>query len=297
MVKQNVKVPRIEQVDASLNKPLDKDAPPTIFQTRLTPEYATAAMTLAVDFVKQKQALATKYLVFHPLVIGGIVLLLAVFMTPRVTLPQHFSSVTLYCTHLVLLNKKHTIGAVIFLAITSSFMLTLVSRVSEAFFKAQVSRIEDSNGALVFNKDLAGILASGDDNTNIVVYRNTPIALVSIKKTEVLSDTESLCMVINSIGCRRVYLKSGILEDLIDWANGASKQVHDEQKARAPSLRLILEVYSFDGFLKETLAKKGFHCISSRTIAENKILGGVFGAKKELWGVQFHIENKLKEQK
>lgn len=291
-----VGTPRVKQVDPSLDKPLDKDAPPTIFQTTLEPKYASAALNLSIDFLKQQQGMANKHLIKHPFVIGSIVLCLTIFMLPRLTFPPRFTSVSQYVLHIILLNKRHTFSALIFTVVVSSFLFTLLSRVSDAYFKSKVNEIVKSHGESVFNLNLAEFPAEDKTalNTNIIVYRNTPISLISVSENHILSTLESLVMTVNTIGCRKVYLKSGIIEDLIDWAMLRTRKIGIDQKKTNKSMKLLIEVYSFDDDMKKTLKKKGFQHISSGRVYENRLLGGLFGVKRELWGVQFHVDKPKK---
>lgn len=44
--------------------------------------------------------------------------------------------------------------------------------------------------------------------------------------------------------------------------------------------------------MKKTLKSKGFSLIKAVKLEESRLLGGLFGVKKELWGVQFHFDSK-----
>ena len=294
-VQNQVKIPRIKQVDAALNKPLDTDSPPTIFQTTLTPEYATAALNLSVDFIKQRQSLVNKYLLLHPFILISITSIILIIMIPRLAYPRGFKSVSQWLYHLFLLNKKHFFTMLIVSTMLISVIFTLLSRLVENVYKSEIDRIVKSNGLPLFNVELNQLAQQKikDDtllqNTNIIVYRNTPIALISISESHVLSNDTSICVTINTIGCRKVYVKSGILGDLIDWAMIRTGRINNGKK---PSCRLIIEIESVDHDLSKTLTSKGFKCFSRQKLRTNRILGGLFGIKKELWGVQFHMGSK-----
>ncbi|CCF57924.1 hypothetical protein KAFR_0D02760 [Kazachstania africana CBS 2517] len=283
----------VPQVDASLDKPLDKDAPPTIFQKNLTPEYASAALNLSIDFLKQQQSMANKYLIVHPLTISSIALFLIIFLTPRLVYPSTapFSSVSTYLLQFIKVNQREVLGALLFTIILTSFLFTFLSRISDHFFKSKIRHIVQKDGEPVFNLNLKSeIPENGSADTNIIIYRGTPISLISVSENNVLSSLDSLVMNINTIGCRQVYTRSGILEDLIDWAMIRTKQVGVTRNKTNKSMKLIIEVYSFDETLKKILQKKGFKLVSKGKLNENRLLGGLFGVKRELWGVQFHIQ-------
>ena len=302
--------PRIDvkQVDARLNKPLDSDAPPTIYQSPLTPELASAALNLSIDFLKQQQGLVNKYLTMHPIVIFINLIFWIVYLGPRLNYlkSEPYTSVTSYIYDLAIANKMLFGSVLLFTAIINSLLITFLARFSEAFFRSKIEQITQSNGEQIFGFKLQDIEKQDAEtlkNTNIVVYRNTPISLVSLSESKVLSQSGrtpsssssndgSLVAVINSLGCRRVYIRSGILEDLLDWCMIRMKQIGVIQKRSQSTMKLLIEVYSCDDVMKEILRKKGFKLVSVGKLYENKILGGLFGVKKELWGIQFHIERK-----
>ena len=301
----DVQVPKmkVKQVDASLDKPLDADAPPTIYQTKLVPEMASAALNLSIDFLKQQQSLCNYYLIKSPIVIIIDLLFLIIYLGPRLNYPSlknsgvNFNSVTAYLYHLYMMNKFTFLSAGIFTVMLTSFVFTLVSRLSDTFFKTKIDQIVNGNGEIVFGFKLPQIVDTMKkdpklvENTNIVVYRNTPIALVSISENQILSTPDSLTMTINSIGCRRVYVKSGILEDLLDWTMIRTKAIGVSKNKLDKSMKVLIEIYSFDDAMKSILRKKGYTCISVGRAQENRLLSGLFGVKKELWGVQFHVKH------
>lgn len=298
-VQDQVKIPSIPQVDANLSKPIDSDAPPTIFQTTLKPEYATAALNLSVDFIKQRQSLANKYVLWHPFVLSSIMLIISIIWIPRLTFPHGFHSLTQWFYHLFLLNKTQIVTIIVTASMLISLVFTSLARLVETTYKSQISSIIKQNGETLFNIEL-NTLAQDKvesnqrpdlENTNIIVYRNTPIALISINESSILSNEESITMTITTLGCRKVYLKSGLLGDLIDWAMIRTETLN---KGKKPHCKLIIEIESVDTVLRSVLVSKGFKCFSRTRLDTNRILGGLFGIKKELWGVQFHIKGKKK---
>ncbi|AET39994.1 Pho86p Ecym_5226 [Eremothecium cymbalariae DBVPG len=291
------------QLDPNLTKPIDRDAPPTIYGSVLKPELATAALNLPIDFLKQKESLANQYLAAQKLTLGSILFAVVVYMCSSCTLPrERTGSVVEYVYLFAGINRKEMVTALIVSAISASLLLTSLAKLTNAVFKAKSKVILDSHGISVFNVDLTK-LGAGDpsvtkdknlENTHIVVYRETPIALVTVQENKSLSTKDALVVSISSMGSRLVYLKSGILEDLIDWALVRTKKIqHQSDKyKKGTSMKLIIEVYSFDTHMKETLKKKGFSVIESYKLPESRILGGLFSIKRELWGIQFHFESK-----
>ncbi|CAI4043597.1 hypothetical protein SKDZ_10G1000 [Saccharomyces kudriavzevii ZP591] len=299
--KSDKNAPSVPQVDASLDKPLDIDAPPTIFSVNLKPEYGTAALNLSADFIKQEQALANKYLFSHPLVILIIIAGSLIYLAPKIVFPiRNTGSIAGWFYQLFQINKKEVLTGLVFTAIGASFLFTLLSRISDSYFKSKISQLVASKGEKTFGINLNDLVARHEtedpvvDNTHIIVYRETPIALISLTPNMTLTTDDNLVMSVTTVGCRRVYVKSGIIEDLIDWAMLYSKTVRKNGKY-GESMKLLIDVYSFDNTLKEILKKKGFTYIQSIRVSENRLLGGLFGVKKELWGLQFHFKTEHKD--
>lgn len=290
----------LKQIDANLHQPIDQDAPPTIYGTNLKQEYSSAALNLSVDFVKQQCALINKHLFWHPITVSSVLTLGLTYLLSQSNYPSRTAHVTGWLYQYILMNRKELLTFVLVCAISASCIISLLSKITELVFKRKSQMILDSNGQIIYGVDLKR-LASGEkqdknllENTEIIVYRNTPIAVVSVLENKSLSKKDSLVMGISTVGCRRVYLKSGILEDLLDWALIRTKNYQKEhpQFKHGESMKLLVDVYSFEYNTKQTLSKKGFSMIESYKLPENKFLAGLFGIKKELWGIQFHFEPK-----
>lgn len=290
---------QVPQVDASLDQPLNVDAPPTIYGTKLKPETASAAINLALEGVKQQESLSNKSLIRHPITGIFISVIAAVFLSPRIILPRNLSSSSIVSYLYQLLHfNVFTFGTLIVITCISLVCLfTVYSRVTEMFFREKISEITKLHGESIFGVNLQS-LASRDkktsalkqvDNTYIIVYRETPIALISIAENEPLSSKESLVMSVSTIACRRVYLKSGIIEDLLDWAMLRTKTICKEGNY-GDSMKLLISLYSFENNMKDALRSKGFTLLQSVKLKESRLLGGLYGVQKELWGVQFHFE-------
>ncbi|KAL3230736.1 Inorganic phosphate transporter PHO86 [Nakaseomyces bracarensis] len=296
----------VPQINPSLDTPLNVDAPPSIYASSLTPELATAALNLPVEFLKQKQGLANKRLISHPVVMATIGIFLSTYLATQLTIPKNTSSSFAgYLYQIFLMNKKEVITALLFTLIAASFLFTLLSRVSDLYFRTQIDHIVKTKGEEIYGVNLndVGVLTTEElknkpksfkdtlENTHIIVYRETPIALISMAKNNILSTADSLIMSISAVGSRRVYIKSGIIEDLFDWAMVRTRAISSSGNY-GKSMKILTEVYSFDSEMKKILRSKGFVKVQSARVNENRILGGLFGIRKELWGVQFHYEKR-----
>ncbi|QLQ78551.1 hypothetical protein HG537_0A07980 [Torulaspora globosa] len=289
----------VEQVDASLDQPINVEAPPTIYGTTIMPGLATASLNLSADFIKQQQSLANKSMIHHYLTKAVLVIVASIYLSRTIILPRNLSSGSMgsFAYQFMLFNRYPLGTLVAVLALTFLCLLTAYSRVTETFFKSKISEATADSGKSCFGMNLReyvlkpekGSRDSQADNTYVIVYRETPIAVISLSENKSLSSEDSLVMSISALGCRKVYLTSGILEDLLDWAMIRTKAIAKDGKY-GESMKILVNVYSFDDHMKKTLKAKGFSLIASSKIKESRVLGGIFGFEKDLWGVQFHIE-------
>ncbi|SCU87728.1 LADA_0E05798g1_1 [Lachancea dasiensis] len=289
-----------KQIDASLNEPINKDAPPTIYGTNVKPELANAVLNLSVDFLKQQQALANGFVMWHPKTWISVLLAATLYLVSHATWPRNTRTVSGFVMQFVLMNQTVLLTFLIVVVLSTSMIFTLLSKFTEKMFQEKIDRVVQSDGDVVFDFGLTK-LANGTlkdksklQNSQVIVYRETPIALVNIMENKAMSTKYSLVMGISTIGCRRVYIKSGIIEDLLDWALIRTKNIQNDSRQYQSDkpMKLLVDVYSFDKNLRETLAKKGFSLVKSYKLPESRLLGQIFGVRKELWGVQFHYDAK-----
>lgn len=289
-----------KQVDARLHEPLSSETPPTIYSTALKPEYASAALSMSADFVKKKQSLANMSILGHPLVIVLVWMVVVYFAAPKVTIPADNGDGSFVdFVWLSISRNKNIVPTVIIVGCLSTIVVfTLMSRVTETFFNSLVKAIFDTQGENVFGVNLKKF-AEGKStneeleqakNTYIVVYRDTPVALVSLVENKILTTEANLVMSVSTMGSRKVYEKSGIIEDLIDWCAIRTKQKY-VQDQHSGKMKLLIDTYSFDVHNRDILRQKGFTLLKTTKLSGSFILGKIFGVRKELWGLQFHFEN------
>lgn len=292
----------VEQVDASLDQPINVEAPPTIYGTTITPGLATASLNLAADSIKQQQSLANKGMIHHYITKAVMVVVASIYLGRTITLPRNLSSgsVGAFAYQFMLFNRYPLGTTIALLALTFLCLLTAYSRVTETFFKSRINEVTADSGKSSFGMNLREYVLKPEprdpqaENTYVIVYRETPIAVISLSENKSLSSEDSLVMGISALGCRKVYLTSGILEDLLDWAMIRTKAIAKNGKYGEP-MKILMNVYSFDDHMKKTLKAKGFSLIATSKIKESRVLGGLFGFEKELWGVQFHVEPREKK--
>lgn len=280
----------VAQKDAQLDKPLDKEAPPTIFSTNLTPEYATAALNLTIDFQRQKQSIANSYILKHRLTLTTVLLAIVSFGYYRLAWIYRRGG-----WDLVKKSNDATFSVFIFAFLFSTCYFSLASRPTSILRERADSIVKNTEE--IFGVDLnkfanlvptlgknKGELAKGE-NTQIIVYRDTPIAIISVLPVAELSSDEEFVVKITGIGIRKVYLKSGILQDLIDWAIKRAQKLNTKKAKR---LTVLVEALSVDAALISVLKDKQFQKIETLKLSESFFLNK-YGINREIWGVSLNV--------
>ena len=307
------------QVEIDLSKPLDKDAPPTIYSTPLKPEYATAAMNLSVDFLRQDESLANKYVFWHPFCWSIVFLMMAIQCKRSIVLPPAFINVFQYYHAFYETNKKKLLTLLILFCISLTLASQFLTRFVKMYYLKKVCEIEDGKGENIFQLNLQK-LANVDrnltkdlktlNNCNIIFYRDSPIALTAIdttglfdttttttatpskdgEKAEPASSSKENVVLIKTLGCRKVYLDSGLLEDLLQWTILRTKDLLSSGEVTGPSsAKIVAEVYFYNLPLKKALTKCDFKLEKSEKIQNNFILGSLLGFEKQTYSYEVSV--------
>ncbi|CCH45207.1 Inorganic phosphate transporter [Wickerhamomyces ciferrii] len=280
------------QKEVQLDQPIDHTAPPTIYGTKLIPSYSNAALNLTVDFIRQKQSQANQQIIRHPYTI--LVVLSGILSF------GYYKLGWMYFVggwRMVKANKDELITILVFVAMFSSLLFTILTK-STDFIKETSEKIVDENKEIfgVDLKEFASLninkndkktkeLLSKGENTQIIVYRETPIAVLSLVTKPELSNDEKFVTKITGCGVRKVYYKSGILEDLIDWAIIRSNTLN---KNKASKIIVLIDVMSTDYDLKKKLKLKQFKFLEKSYYNDSKILK-IFGINNEVWGLNLNV--------
>lgn len=140
-------------------------------------------------------------------------------------------------------------------------------------------------------------------NSRVVIYRGVPIAVVSVQEVSTLPEAEEenkkdnkdvvhesrqqQHLKITALGARKVYLKTGIFDDLVSWAIqfaeaqvAATSAVDGSEKK--PAVSLDVECFSVDKPLLNALRSSnqtGQKAWKVANVKKEGILGNVFGVK------------------
>lgn len=311
---------KLGQIEVDYNKPIDKDAPPVIQSIPLEHAYSEAALSLSLDGLKQTEALGNKYIFWHPF--SGILVAVVAsvyFNKNRLEILPRVKEESLW--GFVFKNgmkNRETLGAgLMYMFIVGTIVFKFLALINEDYFRGKIQKINDENGQDVFGFDVSkyilneGYLADKmilKNNVNIIVYRNTPIASIVLKTPTLDAEHEDDDLieiekraVITSLSCRRVYLKSGILEDLINWAKKRCLDLNDSvyektnkvsgQTVYANELieTLVFKTYSFEFGLEKLMKESGFTLQKLQKLDTKKrklnVLLNAIGVREKVWEI------------
>ncbi|ONH68229.1 Inorganic phosphate transporter PHO86 [Cyberlindnera fabianii] len=285
--------PTLAQKTARLDYLMDEKAPPTIYSTKLTPELSEAALNLTIDFQRQKQTGATMRLIKHPYTFAIIAAAFGVFSTW--TLGQIVKDQGL---RELKYQLDKVISVIVFTTMFTCVVFHLLNRQTEVIRDNADKIAESSEGVFGFNiREFAAVKAGAKvtkkeremldkaENTSIVVYRDTPIAVISLVPVPALSNKEKFVTKITGAGIRKVYQRSGIIEDLLDWAVYRSGVLNN---SKSPKILVCIEVLSTDSDLKKVLKAKQFQFLEDRPLSGSQVLA-LYGIKNEIWGLPLNV--------
>jgi len=282
----------VKQKEVKLDQPINHTTPPTIYGTKLIPSLSNAALNLTIDFIRQSQSKANQHIIKHP-----YTTILIIFGTLCFSYWKIGWIIKIGGWKLLKKNNQEIINIFIFITMYSSLILTILTK-STDFIK------EKSNQLINYNEDIFGIdlkifaklninstdsntkkLISKGENTQIIIYRDSPIAVISLIHKPELSNKEKFVTKITGCGIRKVYYKSGLIEDLIDWSIYRSNLLNAKKSSK---LIILIDVMSIDFELKKKLTLKNFKFITKSNYNNSKILK-IFGIYNEIWGLNLNV--------
>lgn len=311
---------KLGQIEVDYNKPIDKDAPPVIQSIPLEHAYSEAALTLSLDGLKQTEALGNKYIFWHPF--SGILIAVVAsvyFHKNRLEILPRVKEESLW-GYLFKngMKNRETLGAgLMYMFIIGTIIFKFLALINEDYFRGKIQKINDENGLSVFGFDVSKYILNDKylsdkmilkNNVNIIVYRNTPIASIVLKTPtlDVEHEDDDLIEIekrafITSLSCRRVYLKSGILEDLVNWAKKRCLDLNDSiyektnkvsgQTVYANELieTLVFKTYSFEFGLEKLMKESGFTLQKLQKLDTKKrklnVLLNAIGVREKVWEI------------
>lgn len=284
--------PTCMQKKVDLNQPLDADVKPTLVKTNLAPQYAEAALTLHGDYYRQLQSKCNRHILWHPASVATVVAGLAV-ATSYVLWDLIVVLDSLEEFYKLLLNNKALLTGIFPALILIVAVLGLISfLVSDDFRTISDELGKPANIQVLFGFDLTKyaklktggspkeekLLKTGSDNTHLVVYRDLPIAVVTVKPLYDNSTDASFFVKITGLHVRKVFAKVDFDTLLLEWAVARSKDLFDEyvkakkyKSVEGCKITLLIDGYSFD---KDYIPnKERAFSVVSESYGEGKVFG------------------------
>ncbi|KAG7806428.1 hypothetical protein KL921_004825 [Ogataea angusta] len=277
------------QKSASLDAPLEISKPSTIESMPILPDLAEPVTNLQMDYLSYKKSLLTKAVFKSKAVVSLLVAAVAGLFYrkfgPYFT-PYNFKNGTIEG----LLNIYHSPYFIqdAFYLVSSTFMIfsaTLVAAwLQTNFLKYEAEEVpkhmeqyfgldlEEYAKTAVKSKlrkvpaDVKEKVEFMEKHSFVVQYRETPIAFIVQQK-----ETDSSYK-ITGFAVRRVYIRSKILADLLDWA----------KKQLGPQESTSVAVYSFETFDIDILKESGFKLLKKEPL-DSFVLGTLFGITRDTY--------------
>lgn len=271
----------VEQKELDLNKPLDASASAVISRIPLDPSLATLALTLHGDYFRQLQSKCNRRIVWDPLV---LLLLLAAFVGFTSYLFYGLYEVSdsfgeflelLWRNKLVLTNyfpalivAASFVGVITF-SITDEFR-TMSDMLGSDAYMATLFRFPLRIYANATEEDMdSPLIISGSESTDLIEYRESPIAVVTVVPEPEKSGSLTFYAKIAGLHVRKAYSKAGLESELLQYAKEKAKHLAaryaKDNKLNAKNLKIILmaEGYTIDSVLPSLYLNNGFKIVGS----------------------------------
>lgn len=320
----------VKQREVNLNEPLDVKAKPTLNKFALTPEFSQAALTLHGDYYRQLQGKCNKYIIWHPISLSIIVSACSAFMFYRL---YDFISVSESIGEFLGFFWKNGEFQYLLLSFFPSLicMVAVVGCVSY-FVSDDFRLISDVLPEDEFIEDLFGFdlkkfaklseskllkekrnlspkevqFLKNGENTHVVVYRDSPIAVITLKPLLDRSTETNFVVKITGLQVRKVFSKVDFDGLLLEWSFVRSREIFQDfiknrKNSEGSKITILTDAYSFDKQYVNVLKSRSFGKISSsyelspfKRIAKKEgarvgsswiLLNKVFNVSRDTYGV------------
>lgn len=270
----------VAQKDIDLNTPLDAQRPSTLIKSPLTPELAKAAVTLHGDRYKQSQANLSRSIIWHPYFVALYSLIfpsvLAYYLWDYISISDNLVELYIIASR----NKKDFIFHVLMAAPTITgifgifgFMAYIladeVGTITDRYVAQKYCDFTFGFDVKEFAQDPKTPLLKNGKNSELVIYRDQPIAIATLKPDWEQSTPENFIVNITGIHVRKVFNQVGFDKLLIEWAVLRSRELYQDylirkgSKVKNGTIFVISDAYSFDKHQEKTLLHCGFKLLSS----------------------------------
>jgi hypothetical protein len=312
----------VAQKSVDLNEPLSPDAKPTLAKSSLTPDYAEASLTLHGDYYRQLQGACNRYIFWHPVsmalwaigLIVGASYLLHDYYAVSDGFPDFFAQLWARSDMKFELIYLLPCTVLIFASIGLSAHLLSDDLRDIADQLDQPDRLEELYGfdlrkfakvdpSLKLTPKQKALVQNGE-NTHLIVYKNSPIAVITLKPLLDNSTEANYFVRITGLNVRKVFAKADFHSLLIDWALLRSRELfHEYLKKKLDvdscKINILVDAYSFDKTYIKFLQSRSFGRVSSSTLLDKSKQGSnlvqainkLLGITRDTYGVTIIAKN------
>lgn len=269
----------VNQEDLNLHKPLDPDADTTVRRISLLPKLATAALTLHGDYYRQLQSQSNRHIVWHPWVQAYVVLVFGGF---AVYIYKELVEMSDSVGDFFALFKSNKWMLTLFLPVLvliAGSLALLAFMITDEFRQVSDGLARDNYMLKLFRfplriyanaeendkaeKSQLGFIENASNSTDLIEYRDSPIAVVTVIPLPDLSSSLVFYAKISGLHVRKVYRNAGLQEELLEYAREKAQKL-SLQYSRDNNLKstvktvLVADAYSFDPILPVLYERNGF---------------------------------------
>ncbi|GBL49122.1 hypothetical_protein [Candidozyma auris] len=270
----------VYQQDLDLHKPLNKDLPPNIRRTQLSPRLALSALTLHGDLYRQLQSRCNASIFWHPVTQLFMQTVLGLTLLYQYSELWEISDTWGEFATLVWNNKylvTSMFPSLIFVAGMVglvSFLLTDELRTvsdrlagdayQSRLFKFPLKIFANANGKEYELNTTADFMNNASESTELIEYRESPVAVVTVIPLPDESSRDVFYAKISGLHVRKSYAKAGLQNDLLDIAIEKAKKLalryikDNNIKKKNIKTVLLCDAYTFDSINKPIIEQKGF---------------------------------------
>lgn len=271
----------VVQLDLNLNKPLEASTESKINRVPLSPSLATLALTLHGDYYRQLQSKCNSRIVRDPLLLLVLLTLFVSFTAYLYADLYEVSDSFGEFFHLAWQNKFKMTNYFPALIIVAGIVGLTVSSITDEFrtisdlfntdaYMAQVFRFPLRIYANATEAEMEMPLVTlGSQSTDLVVYRGSPIAIVTVVPDPEKSDSLTFYAKITGLHVRKVYSKAGLETELLGYAQEKARELciryAKDNNLNSKKLKIVLvaEAYSFDNVLPKLYLQNDFKLVKS----------------------------------
>lgn len=271
----------VAQVDLDLNKPLDADAQSIIARVAMNPSLALLALTLHGDYYRQLQSKCNRRIVWDPL-LQLVLVTLFVGITAYI-FRDIYQIADSFGEFLSLLwaNKFALTNLFPALIIIGGFIGVITFTITDEFRNMSDVMSTDEAMAKVFRFPLriyanaresdmdSTLIESGSRSTDLIMYRNSPIAVITVVPEPEKSSDKVFYAKITGLHVRKSYAKAGLEEDLLQYAKAKALELSEkyakDNKFNGKKIKTILlaDAYTVDPVLPALYLRNGFKVTGS----------------------------------